>query len=270
MNASNVSVGELLRGWRQRRRMSQLDLACSSEISQRHLSFLESGRSMPSREMILRLARHLEIPTRERNVLLTAAGFAPVYRERPLSDPALTSARNAVELVLKGYAPFPALAVDRHWSLLAANEAVSLFLVGVDAQLLAPPLNVLRVSLHPDGIAPRIENLAEWRDHVLARLRHQISVSGDAVLSGLYDELAAYPAPRRRVRTSDHESVAIPLRLRSDAGVLSFLSTTTVFGTPVDITLSELAIEAFLPADTATGEALRALAREEQRSRAAG
>lgn len=254
-------MGELLRSWRQRRRMSQLELACSADISQRHLSFLESGRSMPSREMLLRLARHLEIPSRERNVLLTAAGFAPVYRERPLADPALRSARNAVELVLKGYAPFPALAVDRHWSLLAANEAVSIFLAGVDAQLLVPPLNVLRISLHPGGLAPRVENFAEWREHVLTRLRHQVSVSGDPVLSALHDELASYPVPRGRERRVDHESVAIPLRLRSDAGVLSFLSTTTVFGTPVDITLSELAIEAFLPADDATAEALRSLAR---------
>ncbi len=260
MNVTSHSVGDLLRGWRQRRRMSQLDLASNAEISQRHLSFLESGRSMPSREMILRLARYLEIPSRERNALLTAAGFAPVYRERPLSDPALTSARNAVELVLKGYSPFPALAVDRHWSLLAANDAVAHFLVGVDERLLAPPLNVLRVSLHPDGMARRIENLAEWREHILTRLRHQITVSADPALSRLYDELEAYPAPHASGPKSDYESVAVPLRIRSDVGVLSFLSTTTVFGTPVDITLSELAIEAFLPADTATADALRSLA----------
>ncbi len=261
MNVINQSVGELLRGWRQRRRMSQLDLASHAEISQRHLSFLESGRSMPSREMILRLARHLEIPSRERNTLLTAAGFAPVYRERSLSDPALATARSAVELVLDAYSPFPALAVDRHWSLLAGNQAVSQFLVGVDERLLTPPLNVLRVSLHPDGMAPRIENLAEWREHVLTRLKRQIAVSGDAHLSKLYEELEAYPAPRGHQRTIEHEeSVAVPLRIRSAEGVLSFLSTTTVFGTPVDITLSELAIEAFLPADAATAEALRAIA----------
>ncbi len=261
MNAVNQPVGELLRGWRQRRRMSQLDLASSAEISQRHLSFLESGRSMPSREMILRLARHLEIPPRERNTLLTAAGFAPVYRERALADPALEAARNAVELVLDAYSPFPALAVDRHWSLLAANQAVSHLLVGVDERLLAPPLNVLRVSLHPEGMAPRIENLAEWREHILTRLQRQIGVSGDAYLSKLYEELEAYPGPQGHQRKIEHEeSVAVPMRIRSAEGALSFLSTTTVFGTPVDITLSELAIEAFLPADEATAEALRSLA----------
>ncbi|HEY0838752.1 MAG TPA: helix-turn-helix domain-containing protein, partial [Vulgatibacter sp.] len=163
MTAFHQPVGDLLRGWRQRRRLSQLELASAAEISQRHLSFLESGRSMPSREMILRLARHLDVPSRERNTILAAAGFAPVFRERPLSDPALASARNAVELVLKGYSPFPALAVDRHWSLLAANEAASALLVGIEEHLLEPPINVLRVSLHPGGMASRIENLAEWR-----------------------------------------------------------------------------------------------------------
>lgn len=240
--------------------MSQLDLASTAGISQRHLSFLESGRSMPSREMLVRLARHLEVPPRERNALLTAAGFAPVYRERPLSDPALASARNAVELVLKGYSPFPALAVDRHWSLLAANDAASALLADIEGHLLEPPINVLRVSLHPGGLASRIENLAEWREHILARLGQQARVSSDPVLSRLYEELTAYPAPHTTDGPSDPDGVAVPLRLRSESGVLSFLSTTTVFGTPVDITLWELAIEAFLPADAATFEALRSLA----------
>ncbi len=266
MGGTNVqTVGDLLRGWRLRRRMSQLDLASSAEISQRHLSFLESGRSMPSREMILRLARHLEVPSRERNVLLTAAGFAPIYRERSLSDPALAPARAAVEVVLRGHEPFPALAVDRHWSLVAANAAVAELLVGVDPRLLEPPINVLRVSLHPDGMASRIDNLPEWREHVLSRLARQNAVSGDEVLEKLYHELEAYPERLGRSKRSEHgrafEDIAVPLRVTSELGVLSFFSTTTVFGTPVDVTLSELAIEAFLPADETTAEALRTFAR---------
>src|SRR5499426_4537715 len=175
-------VGNLLRKWRERRRLSQLDLACEAEISTRHLSFLETGRSLPSREMVLRLAEQLEVPLRERNVLLIAAGYAPAFPERPLGDPALQSARKAVDLVLAGHEPYPALAIDRHWTLVAANGAVNRLLAGVAAELLAPPINVLRLSLHPDGLAPRIANLAEWRQHLLERLRRQVDVSADPVL----------------------------------------------------------------------------------------
>lgn len=263
MTLANPNVGDLLRTWRKRRHRSQLELAEEAEISQRHLSFLESGRSLPSREMILRLARHLEVPPRERNALLTAAGFAPVVRERALTDPALAAARQAVELLLRAYEPFPALAIDRHWQLLNANAAVAPFLRGVDVTLLGPPLNVLRASLHPRGLAPRILNLAEWREHVLSRLAAQIAVSADPVLVQLLEELRGYPAPAAatsRSATSTWAGVAVPLQVESDGAVLSFLSTTTVFGTPVDITLAELAIEAFLPADQATADLLRAAA----------
>ncbi len=261
---SSVPVGSLLREWRQRRRMSQLDLALEAEISARHLSFIETGRSQPSREMVLQLTERLDIPLRERNVLLVAAGYAPIFPEKTLDDPALAAARRAVDLVLKGHEPFPALAVDRHWNLIASNAAVPPLLIGADPSLLRPPINVLRLSLHPDGLAPRIANLAEWRAHLLARLRRQIEISADKVLVELLNELAALPAPlsRRPIALTDHElaGIVVPFRLVTDGGILSFISTTTVFGTPVDITLSELALEAFFPANSATAEALRQLA----------
>jgi transcriptional regulator with XRE-family HTH domain len=263
MMGSVQPVGELLRTWRQRRRMSQLDLACEAEISTRHLSFLETGRSQPSREMLLHLAEQLDVPLRDRNTLLIAAGYAPVYPERRLDDPAMAAARKAIDLVLAGHEPCPALAVDRHWILVAANRALGPLLAGVDEALLRPPSNVLRVSLHPDGLAPRIANLAEWRAHVLHKLRHQIEVSADPVLADLLQELSALPAPEgSRADDADpaaqHGGVAVPFRLATEAGVLSFLSTTTVFGTPVDVTLSELAVESFFPADAATEAILRA------------
>ena len=257
--AAHPPVGHLLREWRQRRRLSQLDFACEAEISSKHLSFLETGRSRPSREMLLKLAELLEVPLRERNVMLIAAGFAPMFSERSLTDPALLAARKAVDQVLKGHEPYPALAVDRHWTLLASNAAVPPLLAGVNQELLQPPLNVLRLSLHPDGLAPHIVNLAEWRAHLFARLRRQIDVSADRVLMDLLDELASFPAPPGDGRESRHDvnSVAVPFRLVIDGHVLSFISTTTVFGTPIDITLAELAIEAFFPADETTAAALR-------------
>jgi transcriptional regulator with XRE-family HTH domain len=258
MNAPTLSLGDLLRDWRRRRRMSQLDLAMEAEISARHLSFVESGRSRPSREMLLHLCEMLAVPLRERNAVLLAAGYAPVFPNRPLDDPALQAARAAIDLVLTGHEPYPALAVDRHWNLMAANRALPPLLAGATPDLLASPVNVLRLSLHPDGLAPRIANLAEWRGHLLARLRQQIEASADAVLADLHRELSAYPAPE--AQDAQHgDSIAVPLRYKSEAGMLSLLSTTTVFGTPVDVTLSELAIEAFFPADAETAERLRTL-----------
>src|SRR3954470_15613469 len=189
-------IGQHLRSWRERRRMSQLDLALEAEISARHLSFVETGRSAPSREMLMHLAEQLEIPLRERNVLLISAGYAPVFPERSLDDPALQSALRAVELVLKGHEPYPAVAIDRHWTLVAANGAVPALLANVAAALLTPPVNVLRLSLHPDGLAPRIANLPEWREHLLARLRHQIDLTADPVLVELMRELKTFPVPK--------------------------------------------------------------------------
>jgi transcriptional regulator with XRE-family HTH domain len=255
-------VGALLRDWRRRRRLSQLDLASEAEISQRHLSFLESGRSAPSRDMVLRLAEQLAVPLRDRNTLLLAAGFAPLYQARKLDDPGLEIALRTVELILKGHEPHPALAIDRHWTMIRANAAVAPLIAGVDPALLTPPVNVLRLSLHPDGLAARILNFRQWRAHVIARLSDQIDASGDPALIALQEELRAFPVPAgaRPYRPSDQArfgGIAVPLELESGEGTLSFLSTTTVFGTALDISLSELAIETFFPADQATASAMR-------------
>jgi len=260
--------GDYLREWRQRRRMSQLDLALEAEISTRHLSFLETGRSQPSREMVQLLAEKLDMPLRERNVMLASAGFAPVYSERSLDDPAMQSMREAIDLVLRGHEPYPALAVDRHWSLVAANGALLSLVQGVEPALLKPPVNVLRLSVHPAGLARRIVNFSEWRDHLIARLHHQVNVTGDAVLSALIEELRAYPIPdaarRSAASRKDHAGIVVPLQLMTEEGVLTFFSTTTIFGTPVDVTLSELAIEAFFPADSETADTLRRMAGKRQ------
>ncbi|MFD1554424.1 helix-turn-helix domain-containing protein [Paraburkholderia silviterrae] len=258
--AARRSVGELLREWRLRRRMSQLLLATEADISTRHLSFVESGRSLPSREMVMHLAERLEVPLRERNALLVAAGYAPLYRERALDDPQLAAAREAVELVLRGHEPYPALAVDRHWNIVAANASLAPLIGDASPALLTAPVNALRLSLHPEGVAPRIVNWHAWRAHLLARLQRQIEASADPALVALHDELAAYPAPQHALPAAAEplqQSIAVPLRIRTALGELSFYSTTTVFGTPVDITLSELAIEAFFPADPQTAKTLR-------------
>jgi transcriptional regulator with XRE-family HTH domain len=255
------NVGNLIREWRQRRRLSQLDLACEADISTRHLSYVENGRASPSREMLMHLAERLDVPLRERNMLLTAAGYAPIYRERPLADPALSAARQAVDLVLKAHEPYPALAVDRHWNMLAHNRTVPLLLTGIAAELMTPPVNVLRLSLHPGGLAPRIVNLAQWREHLFSRLKHQIDLTGDAVLVDLLHELEALPFDPAQSHgpAIDPSGVAVPLQFNTPAGVMSFISTITVFGTPVDITLAELALETFFPADVRTAELLRRL-----------
>jgi transcriptional regulator with XRE-family HTH domain len=265
MSTPASAVGEQLRAWRQRRRLSQLALANDAEISTRHLSFLETGRARPSREMVLHLAERLEVPLRERNLMLVAAGFAPVFPERRLDDPALQAARRTVELVLAGHEPHPAVALDRRWNLLMANRAVAPLLTGAAPSLLEPPVNVLRLSLHPQGLASRILNLSEWRAHLLARLRRQIELTADPALVDLLDELRGYPAPsgRRSASASPHDpttAVAVPFRLASEHGELVFLSTTTMFGTPVEITLAELVVESFFPADAATAETMRRLA----------
>jgi transcriptional regulator with XRE-family HTH domain len=272
MSRTASQFGPLLREWRQRRHISQLDLALQGNLSSRHLSFLETGRSQPSREMVLNLAEQLEVPLRERNILLTAAGFAPNFPERKLDDPALSAARQAVELVIQGHAPYPALAVDRHWTMVAANDAMAPLMIGVDPDLLRPPVNVLRVALHPAGLAPRTVNLVEWRTHLLERLRHQVETTADPKLLALLEELRSYPVPRgpRTMRPArDYAGVVLPFELVTDAGVMAFFSTITVFGTPIDITLSELALECFYPADDATAEILQRAAgmrRDEARS----
>ena len=263
MTIDAVPVGRLLRDWRQRRHLSQLDLACDAEISTRHLSFIETGRASPSRDMVLRLAERLEVPLRSRNTLLTAAGFAPMFAERPLADPALDSARIAIDHLLAAHEPFPALAVDRHWTLIASNDAARRLMGTVDLSRFGPAVNVLRLSLHPDGLASRIVNFNQWRSHILARLRRQVDASADPVLEALGTELAAYPIPSHAATAADephYGDVIIPLRLDTEFGVLSFLSTTTIFGTPVDVTLAEIALETFFPADPETAHSLRTIA----------
>ena len=259
-SATASSFGELLRHWRQHRRLSQLDLAGVADISTRHLSFVETGRSLPSREMVLRLSERLDVPLRERNAMLVAAGYAPMYRERRFDDPDLAAARQAVELVLRGHEPYPALAVDRHWNLVSYNRMVPAMLAHAAEHLLQAPVNVLRLSLHPDGLAPRIVNLGQWRAHLFERLRQQIEATADPELVALHDELRGYPGPApggAPHQPGEHLGVVVPLQFLSDAGTLSFISTTTIFGTPVDVTLQELAMETFFPADAFTAEALR-------------
>src|ERR1700737_2693326 len=239
-----VHIGDHLREWRQRRHLSQLDLAGDAEISARHLSFVETGRAAPSREMVLKLAERLEVPLRERNVLLVAAGVAPAFPQRSLDDPALKSA---------------GAADDRHWNLVSANRMVMPLLRGIPARLLGQPFNILRLAFHPEALAARTVNLAEWCSHLLERLHRQCEATADPGLIKLYSELKAYPIPARSAPLAA-DSVAIPFKLRHDGDVLSFISTTMIFGTPVDITLSELALETFFPADDLTAERMRSMA----------
>jgi transcriptional regulator with XRE-family HTH domain len=260
MNIQIGHVGEHLRQWRQRRHLSQLDLALDAEISARHLSFMETGRSAPSRDMLLRLAERLDVPLRERNVMLVAGGFAPAFPQRTLDDPAMKLAREALDAVLKAHEPNPALAIDRHWNLVSANRMVTPLLGGVAPKLLQGKINVMRLGLHPDGLASRTANLHEWRGHLLDRLQRQCEATADAELIALHDELKAYPTPRAGPPPKISDSIVVPFQLRFGSDVLSFISTTMVFGTPVDITLSELALEAFYPADDRTAEKLREIA----------
>lgn len=252
--ATEAPVGELLRQWRRRRRLSQLDLAGEAGVSARHLSFVETGRSRPSREMVLHLAEQLEIPLGARNELLAAAGFAPAYRRRDLGDPDMAAVRAALDLVLAAYEPFPALVVDRGWHLVAANGALAALIGDAAPHLLEPPVNVLRLSLHPDGLAPRIRNLPQWRRHVLHRLAREAHLSGDLGLAALHRELLALPGGLDRTLP---DGIVVPLQLQAGDEVLSFLGTVTTFGTAVDLTAAELSVEAFLPADDATAAALR-------------
>ncbi len=258
MNGNRVGI--MLRDWRQRRRLSQLDLALEAGVSTRHLSFVETGRARPSPEMVLHLAEQLQVPLRERNQLLLAAGYAPEFGARALDDPDLAPIRDALGRVLAGHEPYPAIAVDRGWNLVASNSALEPLLQSVSEELLVPPVNCLRLSLHPDGLAPRILNLAEWRGHLLDRVERQIALTDDESLRDLYAELEDYPAPP----AEDHHSLAgeimVELRLSSEGGPLAFFSTVTTFGTAVDITVAELSIEAFFPADERTVASLHAQA----------
>ncbi|WBP89050.1 helix-turn-helix domain-containing protein [Kitasatospora cathayae] len=260
---TGTGVGPLLRGWRERRQLSQQHLALRADCSARHLSFVENGRSHPSRELVLRLAEQLDVPVRERNTLLLAAGYAPQYPETPLDDPSMAALRDGIERLLTAHDPYPALVVDGEFRVLAANRALALLLDGVAPRLLRPPFNAVRIALHPDGLAPRIVNHRQWRGHLLERLEQQLELVGSESLRRLREEVGGYPEPTGDPADPAEEAaeagrpVALPLRLRHDGRVLSFLSTVTTFGTPLDVTVSELALETFLPADAETARFLR-------------
>ncbi|MFE2674599.1 helix-turn-helix domain-containing protein [Streptomyces hygroscopicus] len=263
--AAPPRVGTLLREWRDRRRISQLELALRADSSARHISFIETGRSRPSQEMVLRLADHLDVPVRERNALLIAAGYAPVYPERSVDDPSMSALRESLERLLTGYEPFPALVVDGTYEVLAANRGIAALLEGVAEHLLEPPLNAMRLTLHPEGLAPRIRNLREWRGHLLDQMDRQLALMRSSPLRALYDEVAAYPLPatggRETAVAGDTPPFALPMMIEHGGRTLSFISTIATFNTPMDVTVSELAIETFLPADPETAAALGGFSR---------
>jgi transcriptional regulator with XRE-family HTH domain len=261
----SVTFGDRLRSWRMRRRMSQLQLANEASVSARHLSFLETGRSRPSRELVLHLAEHLDVPLRERNTLLVAAGFAPSYRETPLEEKPMVSVRQALDALLRSHEPYPAIVVDRTWNLVTANRSTMALIEGASPALLQPPINVMRLSLHPEGLAPRVINYDHYRAHLLSRLARDLHLTGDEQLARLYEEVRGYAGDGHDPSGADPVDVVLPLRLRSAHGELVLFSTIAVFGTPVDITLDELAIEQFFPGDEHTATVLR-----EQFSRVVG
>ncbi|WP_351222815.1 helix-turn-helix transcriptional regulator [Streptomyces sp. NPDC002133] len=269
--APDTGVGPLLRAWRERRRLTQLELALRADSSARHISFVETGRSRPSEEMILKLAEHLDVPVRERNALLLAAGYAPRYAETSLDDPSLEALREGMERLLHGYEPYPALVVDGTYTVVAANRGIAMLLEGLPEHLLTPPLNAMRITLHPEGLAPRIRNLREWRGHLLTQMERQMALARSDSLRRLYEEVAAYPLPERGGDATDHDVpqdvagpephpyFALPLRIEHHGVVLSFVSSISTFNTPLDITVAELAIETFLPADPATVKYLQSM-----------
>ncbi|BBC92547.1 helix-turn-helix domain-containing protein [Streptomyces griseofuscus] len=260
--SDSKGVGPLLRAWRERRRISQLELALRADSSARHISFVETGRSRPSEEMVLRLAEHLDVPVRERNALLLAAGYAPRYPETPLDDPALDALRDGMERLIQGYEPYPALVVDAGYTVVAANRGITMLLDGIPEKLLHPP-NAMRLTLHPEGLAPRIRNLREWRGHLVAQMERQLALHRSDQLRALYEEVTAYPVPEDAPGEEPEEPVpyfALPMRVEHEGRILSFVSSISTFNTPMDVTVAELAIETFLPADPATAKYLQTLA----------
>jgi transcriptional regulator with XRE-family HTH domain len=257
-----VSVGDLLREWRRRRGLSQLDLAIQADVSSRHVSFVETGRTVPSRRMVLHLAEHLQVPLRERNRLLVAAGYAPVFRERPLDGPDLRAARQALRQILRAHLPNPAVVVDRRWNLLLANDAARVLLAGVSPALLEPPVNMMRLGLHPDGFAARLANQAQVRRFLLTRLSRQAHQSGDPDLVALHAELAGH-GDGDATGPPDPAEIAMPLRIAYAGTELSFLGTITTFGAAFDITLDDIVVEALFPTDAATAAALQEIAARE-------
>ncbi|MFD7912306.1 helix-turn-helix domain-containing protein [Streptomyces sp. NPDC059752] len=260
---TTTSVGTLLRAWRERRGISQLELAGRADSSSRHISFIETGRSRPSEEMVLRLAGHLDVPMRERNSLLLAAGYAPRYAHTALDDPAMETLREGIARLLAGYEPYPALVVNAVYDVVAANRGIAMLLDGLPEHLLTPPLNAMRITLHPEGLAPRIHNLKEWRGHLLAQMERQIALARSEPLRALYEEVSAYPVAERPggdgVPEEPTAYIALPLVIEHDGHLLTFVSSIATFNTPMDVTVAELAIETMLPADPATVKYLHSL-----------
>jgi transcriptional regulator with XRE-family HTH domain len=264
MTEKPLPFGVLLRRWRQSRRLTQEGLALAASSSTRHLSYLETGRAQPSRDMVLRLAEHLQVPLREQNILLLAAGFAPAFIERSLSE--LDAARVAIDKILQAHKPYPAFALDRHWKVVLSNSALPQLYEGCATELLRKPINAVRLILHPLGMGPRIVNFVEWRAHTITVLRQQLDVRPDPVVRALLTEVISYPVPSGGVAPLDSEGpqrYATPLQIATRMGTVSFLNTTTIFGTPTDITLSELALEMLFPADEATIAIVKTMVDEE-------
>jgi len=256
------AIGALLREWRGRRRLSQLDLAVGVGMSTRHLSYVETGRSRPSPELLMTIAEHLDVPLRERNGLLLAAGYAPRYGQRALDDPAMATVRASLQRMLDAHDPYPGVVVDRYWNVVAANAAAGALVAGLPGELLGPPLNVYRASLHPDGLAAATVNFEAWAPTLLDQLRRSVAATGDPQVQALLDEVGAYPnvaalVGRATASVGEEPPLLVPLRLRGEAGELSLFTTLTTFGTPRDVTLDELAVELFFPADEATATLLR-------------
>lgn len=258
---TEASVGALLREWRARRRVSQLDLSLGVGVSARHLSFIETGRSRPSAEMVLALADGLDIPLRERNTLLLAAGYAPRYQKRPLDGDALTFARSALQRLLDAHNPYPGIVIDRCWNIVQANAAATAVTAGMPQSLLGPPVNVYRICLHPDGLAGRTLNFDEWAGYLVHQLKRTIALTGDATLHALHEEVLSYPGVKTasaRRAPADNAALLIPFQLETAGGQrLSMFTTLTTFGTPLDVTLAELAVELFYPVDAESADLLR-------------
>jgi transcriptional regulator with XRE-family HTH domain len=258
MTALHPTIGQQLRAWRERCGLSQLDLALAAEVSARHLSFVETGRAQPGRDLLLRLMAELQVSLRERNLALTAAGFAPVFPIRGYQDPSFEQIRAFINAALERQKPFPACVLDRHWSVIAWNGAVPELSEGVSPALLAPPVNVFRLVLHPDGYGERLLNRGAWRARIVSRLRRQIRLSNDPTLIALLEEISSYPDAGTASAAPAEDGPTIPLQIVTSLGRLSFLSATTIFGNPVDVALEEIALEMLYPADAATDEAVRA------------
>jgi len=259
--STHPEFGRLLRQWRAQRRLSQLALAGNAQISSRHLSFLETGRAAPSREMILKLSEELQIPMRQRNALLAAAGYAAIYPERPLDDPRLEAVGGIVRTVLTAHEPNPAMAIDHRWNIVAMNRTLPVLIRDVDPALQGPPLNALRITLHPGGLAPRIINFQQWRAQAIHMLRRRADATADPGLMSLLQEVQgySYPGTPEPAPADAMDEVAIPIRLATPKGNISFLTTTMIFGRPRDVTVSELAIECLFPTDKASASVLREL-----------